>query len=625
MLGATGAAQGVYERCDTKHIQLDTLGHVLALQALDSASYTTAAAIFSATLKFFMANYKDTSDPLIASYKYGSLTRIPEFVEFRETLSNSLHFATVTAEQMLLDLTTNVSSHTQLVEALQHMDISPATDRTDWGHLTDNRDLKVMNSWEPPHRRLKEEDIAASVAADTALLRLRNLTLRLVGAACTLCPPAPPNNSVAAANKENSECVNGEGGGGGGDSDIFNKLTAKLQEEYQSVYTTYANTKPLQLPLQGPDPPRLYLFVTGSYLSLITRHAQVLQRVYRYTLDPAGTDTWSSETLKETREETENILDRHHQHVTALQTTPLQIDPGINTPALARLHHLAQAVGVAAILLGCCVALLRPIKLQAAKRGKKRKEAVVMPEVIPQLSSYLSSFTSHLQRLEKALVAKHKQTNSAAAQETTAKISASLASLGGQERAGGGCLKAEEGQKGTLKATTGSEVLEKAGGGCLKAEEGQKGTLKATTGLGGQERAGGGCLKAEEGQKGTSKAATGSEVLEEDQIPCQKTQDRQHATTRTSTPLPGKKGPEDSRAPYGKTQGDQGAEIRASAPLPGLEGLEKVCGKETPREARDAAHRDQEGLKSCWREGGVSHHSDTTGEGRALSDSHHVS
>ena len=51
-----------------------------------------------------------TSDPLISSYKYGSLTRIPEFVDFRERLNNSLHFAIVTAEQMLLDLTTEVSS-----------------------------------------------------------------------------------------------------------------------------------------------------------------------------------------------------------------------------------------------------------------------------------------------------------------------------------------------------------------------------------------------------------------------------------------------------------------------------------------------------------------------------------
>lgn len=59
MTGATEAAHVVYEKCDLKHIQLDTLGHTLALQALDTANYTAAADIFSATLKFFMANYKD--------------------------------------------------------------------------------------------------------------------------------------------------------------------------------------------------------------------------------------------------------------------------------------------------------------------------------------------------------------------------------------------------------------------------------------------------------------------------------------------------------------------------------------------------------------------------------------
>lgn len=56
-----------------------------------------------------------TSDPLISSYKYGSLTRIPEFVDFRERLNNSLHFASVAAEQMLLDITVDVSRNSLLV------------------------------------------------------------------------------------------------------------------------------------------------------------------------------------------------------------------------------------------------------------------------------------------------------------------------------------------------------------------------------------------------------------------------------------------------------------------------------------------------------------------------------
>jgi hypothetical protein len=45
---------------------------------------------------------------MIQAYRYGSLTRIPEFREFRERLERSVHFAAVTAEQMLLELTHSV-------------------------------------------------------------------------------------------------------------------------------------------------------------------------------------------------------------------------------------------------------------------------------------------------------------------------------------------------------------------------------------------------------------------------------------------------------------------------------------------------------------------------------------
>lgn len=56
-----------------------------------------------------------TCEPMIQAYKYGSLTRIPEFGDFRERLERSVHFATVTAEQMLLELTHTVSGGVECV------------------------------------------------------------------------------------------------------------------------------------------------------------------------------------------------------------------------------------------------------------------------------------------------------------------------------------------------------------------------------------------------------------------------------------------------------------------------------------------------------------------------------
>lgn len=45
-----------------------------------------------------------TSEYIIQAYKYGAFEKIPEFIAFRNRLNNSLHFAQVRIERMLLDL-----------------------------------------------------------------------------------------------------------------------------------------------------------------------------------------------------------------------------------------------------------------------------------------------------------------------------------------------------------------------------------------------------------------------------------------------------------------------------------------------------------------------------------------
>ncbi|XP_069976168.1 LOW QUALITY PROTEIN: N-alpha-acetyltransferase 25, NatB auxiliary subunit, partial [Penaeus vannamei] len=331
MLGATGASQTVYDKCDLKHIQLDP----------------------------------GTSDPLISSYKYGSLTRIPEFVDFRERLNNSLHFASVAAEQMLLDITVDVSSHSQLVDTVRQMDIDPIMDKINWKELCDNRDLRVMNSWEPRDKCLK-----------------------------------------TSANKENS-CVNGEAAAST-DTMHLADLTTQLEEEYKES-STYRNCKPPRLPLQGPDPSRVYLFLSGGYVPILVKHAQILQHIHSTVQGSAGdSENSSGVMIKECREQVEELVTSHLHYMEALQTSCLEIVPGVNPPALAHLHHLAQTLGIVAILLGCCFVILKPIKAGVAKKNKKRKEPVTLPDVVPQFTSYVGALTSLLQKFEKALADKYK-------------------------------------------------------------------------------------------------------------------------------------------------------------------------------------------------------------------------
>ncbi|KAJ8873530.1 hypothetical protein PR048_024348 [Dryococelus australis] len=46
-------------------------------------------------------------DHLTYSYKFGSFMKLHEFIEFQERLNNSLHYATVTVDKMLLEVLTS--------------------------------------------------------------------------------------------------------------------------------------------------------------------------------------------------------------------------------------------------------------------------------------------------------------------------------------------------------------------------------------------------------------------------------------------------------------------------------------------------------------------------------------
>lgn len=398
MQGALNVSHGVYDALELKHIQLDTLGHVLALQITDSSHFTHAEEIFNTTLKFFMANHKDTSDPLISSYKYGSLTRIPEFVDFRERLNNSLHFATVRAEQMILEMTTGVTSHSQLLSVLNQMEVHPGNWKVNWEDLSDNRDLRVMNSWEPHYQRLQEDDIKASKEADIAMLHLRKLIVELLAVATSLSAQSE-QGKIARDNKENS-CVNGCVSKSSS-ADLLD-VASQLEKQFQEC-STLSTLNSAQLPIQAADPSRVYLYSSSSYVPVIVKHAELLQVIHKCTQDTTSLESWSEESLRSSRDSLEQLLTVQQLVLSQIQSRPGSILPHSNTQALAHLTHCLQTVGVVVILLGCCSEILKPIKSQAIKKSKKRKEHVVLPEMIGNFNSYLSLIINRLEEVISAV------------------------------------------------------------------------------------------------------------------------------------------------------------------------------------------------------------------------------
>ncbi|CAL4073261.1 unnamed protein product, partial [Meganyctiphanes norvegica] len=405
MQGALSASHIVYENLELKHIQLDTLGHVLALQMTDGAHFTAAEEIFNTTLKFFMANNKDTSDPLISSYKYGSLTRIPEFVDFRERLNNSLHFATVRAELMILELTSKVSSPLAILATFSGMgenELKIEKSKTTRDSMTDDRPARMLLLWASHRLRLQEEAIEKSREADIAMLWLRKLILELLAVATSL-STFPEQEKIARDNKENS-CVNGCVSKSSSAELI--DVTSLLQKRYQeSLLLPSLNSA--QFPIQAADISRIYLYSSSGYVPAIVKHAELLQVIHKCTQDSISQDSWSEESLKSSRDSVEQLLTEQQLVLSQIQSRPGTILPHSNTQALAHLTHCLQTVGIIVILLGSCSDILKPVKAQVIKKSKKRRDPVVLPEMIGHFNSYLCLMINRLEEVSSAVEELH--------------------------------------------------------------------------------------------------------------------------------------------------------------------------------------------------------------------------
>lgn len=202
ILGCALGAHKIYVSLDVKHVQLDSLGYLHCAHLPITGIISLAKPIYDQTLKFFTASYKDSLEYLAMTYKFGSFSKLEEFMDFRERLSNSLHYATISVEALLQEIVCfNATSQQNLLQ-FQSMKIEPNEERIKYEELMDNRDLDVMVRWDPMYRytsekgepldepkplgvdpKVREKD---SFVQDTELLQMRSGLLRLVAASVDL-------------------------------------------------------------------------------------------------------------------------------------------------------------------------------------------------------------------------------------------------------------------------------------------------------------------------------------------------------------------------------------------------------------------------------------------------------
>ena len=88
-------------------------------------------------------------DFLISAYRCGSFDKIIEFINLRQRLSSSQQYALINVEKTYVELLIDASSHGQAMQIMTAHQIDPEKDEIPWADLIDNRDFKVMVSWDP--------------------------------------------------------------------------------------------------------------------------------------------------------------------------------------------------------------------------------------------------------------------------------------------------------------------------------------------------------------------------------------------------------------------------------------------------------------------------------------------
>uniref|UniRef100_A0A671NDW0 N-alpha-acetyltransferase 25, NatB auxiliary subunit n=1 Tax=Sinocyclocheilus anshuiensis TaxID=1608454 RepID=A0A671NDW0_9TELE len=382
-LGAFEPVVDLYSSLDAKHVQHDTIGYLLTRYAESLGQFAAASQSCNFSLRFFHSNQKDTSEYVIQAYKYGAFEKIPEFIAFRNRLDHSLHFAQVRTERMLLDLFLEADISSPLEESVKSMSLCPEEDDILWDSLRDNRDLTVLVSWNPKDRQLNAEHKQRSLEDDTLWLRLRSLTLRLIGCVSALThPPASRNSEKRTEN------------GVAAKPSSLRSLLSQLESTLNQA--TQFTEKQLQYPFVGPVPSRLAQALSSGCCQCQLSSLQL--PLHLQELEAAGLDestelqTQISNLFKSLAVQLQDILEK-------CKGDPLEVKDSQSTTQHFLLENLVYFVETVCIVLwvsNYCVSVLRPLKSSLQKKKKKKKEASTVTP--PVLSAY-QEFNSSLQSL----------------------------------------------------------------------------------------------------------------------------------------------------------------------------------------------------------------------------------
>lgn len=178
--GCLTGAQDMYDLLDIKNIQLDSMGYIHCNYLPLSGRFNFGKPTYESALKFFTNSYKDRLAYITMSYRFGTFSKLLEFMDFRDKLTNSLHYSILSAESLLLELVSLNGTISQNLNSYKLLGINPQEDRTAWNELSDNRDLSLLVRWDPINDYDSKYDEKESLSHEIEVLQIRLNLLRLV-------------------------------------------------------------------------------------------------------------------------------------------------------------------------------------------------------------------------------------------------------------------------------------------------------------------------------------------------------------------------------------------------------------------------------------------------------------
>ncbi|KAL9890093.1 phagocyte signaling impaired isoform 1-T3 [Glossina fuscipes fuscipes] len=289
MLGCHLGAQEMYDYLDIKQIQLDSMGYIHCNALALSGRFSMARSVFDATLKFFTNSYKERLDYLALTYRFCTFSKIEEFMNFKERLTNSLHYVATSVEAQLCDLVILYGNVQQNLTSYAVMSIDPAEDHTCWHKLSDNRDLDALTRWDPVHLVALETEREDSFQQEVEILRIRLLLLRLIASFVDLFLPSlsPKSRSksgeLASNQASNAAHTNNAGSNSTPCGNKDTELIEFLSKEWLELFNRLRNENLKPLPnrfLVNLLPTRLHLLLEMPYEKFFSDLAQLVMQFY---------------------------------------------------------------------------------------------------------------------------------------------------------------------------------------------------------------------------------------------------------------------------------------------------------------------------------------------------------